>query len=145
VQSDNTQGSSTDQGIAFALSDGMDRVHRGRRPAVLAVWPPCARSLVSFVTTLFPYQLLGSWTTFFLGLLLGPAQRPSASHLWEREKTRETENGTWEMQHYSHIREAPRWGESDNPKARKKLRQIADQMQQREFRYQQQQRFEISL
>ena len=45
------------------------------------------------------------------------------------------------MQHYAHTREAPRWGESENRQARMQLRQIGDQLQQREYRYQQAKRY----
>ena len=44
------------------------------------------------------------------------------------------------MQHYAHMREAPRWGESENRQARMQLRQIGDQLQQQEYRYQQSKR-----
>lgn len=39
------------------------------------------------------------------------------------------------MQHYAHCKEMPRWGESADTKARKKHRQLGDQLQQEEYRY----------
>mmetsp|Transcript_62517 Transcript_62517/g.101115 ORF Transcript_62517/g.101115 Transcript_62517/m.101115 type:complete len:346 (+) Transcript_62517:30-1067(+) len=44
------------------------------------------------------------------------------------------------MQHYAHSGEAPRWGESKDTKARKNIKQYTSELQQKEFRYQQQQR-----
>jgi len=44
------------------------------------------------------------------------------------------------MQHYSHLREAPRWGESENARARVQLRQVGDQLRQADLRHQQQRR-----
>ena len=46
------------------------------------------------------------------------------------------------MQHYSHWREAPRWGESgaSSSRPRRQLRQVGDEMQQQEHRFSQQKR-----
>jgi hypothetical protein len=69
----------------------------------------------------------------------------SACKIWQLETRSTVLRGPGvlrghKMQHYSHLREAPRWGESENARARVQLRQVGDQLRQADLRHQQQRR-----